>query len=496
MDTTSDVVHRGIRERAATIVGSAGDVPLALWTSEDVAPTGLVLVGHGGSGHKREDYVVALARRLVRTTGAAVASIDGPLHGGRRGDTHDGPDRRAHGVRAGLDGRRGAHRRHGGRLARHARRARGDDVSAASPSGTGACRWARCSDCPSWRASRASARASSGSRGAPGRRPTPAEDAARVLVPTLFVVQLDDELFSTTSSLELFAALGSPYKRLFASPGRHRDVPADAFWLSVDFLATHLELVGGAAPARRARDVTVEGPGAREGVPASVLDSSSPTTAHARRSTTSGSTATAATTGLRPDRGVARRARGGAGWLLALGLAASRSSSSRRGPGCGPGAARCGRAGDRGRRRTRDARRAAPALRGPGLTTVRADLFDWAPPRRFDAVVACFFMSHVPDERFAAFLALVAGSLRRGGRCFLLDGVREAASTARDHVFGGDRAQTMQRRLDDGRTYEIVKVFRGDDELAAACARAGLDVEVRRTPTYFQVVTGVARSRR
>lgn len=127
---------------------------------------------------------------------------------------------------------------------------------------------------------------------------------------------------------------------------------------------------------------------------------------------------------------------------------------------------------------------------GPGLTALRANLFEWTPPRRFDVLAACFFMSHVPDERFDAFLALMSSSLRRGGRVFLLDGLREATSTARDHVLGGDRDQTMQRRLDDGRTYEIVKVFRGDDELVSACARAGLDVEVRRTPTYFHVVTG------
>jgi SAM-dependent methyltransferase len=127
---------------------------------------------------------------------------------------------------------------------------------------------------------------------------------------------------------------------------------------------------------------------------------------------------------------------------------------------------------------------------GSGLTVILADLFDWSPPRQFDVLVGCFFMSHVPDERFDAFLALVASSVRPRGRLFLLDGLREATSTARDHVLSSGRLQTMQRRLDDGRSYEIVKVFRDDDELISACARAGLDVEVRRTPSYFHVVEG------
>ncbi|HEV3212196.1 MAG TPA: class I SAM-dependent methyltransferase [Acidimicrobiales bacterium] len=131
---------------------------------------------------------------------------------------------------------------------------------------------------------------------------------------------------------------------------------------------------------------------------------------------------------------------------------------------------------------------------GPGLVTVRTDLFAWRPPRHFDAVVACFFLSHVPDERLDGFLELVAAALGDDGRLFLLDSLREATSTARDHVLTGSaRCQTTERRLDDGRTYEIVKVFRSDDELVAACARAGLCVEVRRTATYFQIVTGRRR---
>lgn len=127
---------------------------------------------------------------------------------------------------------------------------------------------------------------------------------------------------------------------------------------------------------------------------------------------------------------------------------------------------------------------------GPGLATVCADVLAWAPPRRFDAVVACFFMSHVPDERFDAFCELVASSLTSTGRCFLLDSVREATSTARDHVLGDPAAQTMRRRLDDGQTYEVVKVFRSDEELVGALARAGLAADVRRTETYFQVASG------
>jgi pimeloyl-ACP methyl ester carboxylesterase len=248
VDTTSDVVHRGIRERAATIVGSTGDVPLIVWTGEDVAPTGLVLVGHGGSGHKREDYVVALARRLVRTTGAAVASIDGPLHGDRRQGRSQEPtivlmefaqawtaddqltDRMVADWRATVD------------------ELLDERVVGDVPVGYWGLSMGTLLGLP-YVASDPRVRACV--LGLAGRTGPTAErlatDAARIEVPTLFLVQLNDELFSTASSLDLFSALASPYKRLFASPGRHREVPEDAFWLSVDFLASHLQLVGGPA---------------------------------------------------------------------------------------------------------------------------------------------------------------------------------------------------------------------------------------------------------
>jgi demethylmenaquinone methyltransferase/2-methoxy-6-polyprenyl-1,4-benzoquinol methylase len=131
-------------------------------------------------------------------------------------------------------------------------------------------------------------------------------------------------------------------------------------------------------------------------------------------------------------------------------------------------------------------------LAGPGLTTVLADLFAWEPPRRFDAVVSCFFMSHVPDELFDTFMALLADASKRGARIFLLDGLAEPTSTAEDHVLPSQGVQTMTRRLDDGRTFEIVKRFRADEEIRSAAQRHGLSVEVLTTPTYFQMVVGTA----
>jgi len=246
VETTSDVVHRGIRERAATIVGNAGGVPLALWTPEDVAPTGIVLVGHGGSGHKREEYVVALARRLVRTTGAAVAAIDGPLHGDRRDARPTDPalvlmefaqawaadptltDAMVDDWRTTLDALQGL------------------DGLAGVPVGYWGLSMGTLLGLPFVAADPRVRACVLGLAGITG--PTAARleaDAARVTVPTIFLVQLDDELFSLESSIALFRAIGSEEKRLFAAPGRHRDVPRDAFWLTVDFLAERLELVGG-----------------------------------------------------------------------------------------------------------------------------------------------------------------------------------------------------------------------------------------------------------
>lgn len=71
------------------------------------------------------------------------------------------------------------------------------------------------------------------------------------------------------------------------------------------------------------------------------------------------------------------------------------------------------------------------------------------------------------------------------GKLFFVDGRREPTSTAVDHQLPAPDAQVMTRRLDDGRAFQIVKIFYEPLELAAAFERAGLVVEARETAAYF-----------
>lgn len=118
------------------------------------------------------------------------------------------------------------------------------------------------------------------------------------------------------------------------------------------------------------------------------------------------------------------------------------------------------------------------------------DLFTWNPDRKFDAVVFCFWISHVPANRLDGFLQRVARMTRSGGSVFFLDGLREQTSSARDHVLPTPDVEQMTRRLDDGREFAIVKNFWDSRDLESRCARAGLAVSVHETAEFFQYGVG------
>ena len=124
------------------------------------------------------------------------------------------------------------------------------------------------------------------------------------------------------------------------------------------------------------------------------------------------------------------------------------------------------------------------------VTFELADLFSWGTDEEFDAVVFCFWISHVPRDHVDAFLATVARALRSGGVLFFVDSKREETSTAQDHVLPDAGHEIMVRRLDDGREFSVVKNFWSGDELAKKFGDAGLQIAITETPTYFQYGVG------
>lgn len=116
---------------------------------------------------------------------------------------------------------------------------------------------------------------------------------------------------------------------------------------------------------------------------------------------------------------------------------------------------------------------------------LQADVFSWRPDAHYDVVFFSFWLSHVPPERFAQFWNLVRSCLAPSGRFFFVDSLRSDTSTAIDHRLGGTEGTTVRRRLNDGREFEIFKVFYRPDELTGRLADLGWTATVHETATYF-----------
>ena len=124
---------------------------------------------------------------------------------------------------------------------------------------------------------------------------------------------------------------------------------------------------------------------------------------------------------------------------------------------------------------------------------VLADLFGWTPTARYDLVFMGFWLSPVPDERFDAFWATVRSALRPGGHAYVIDSAHEPTSTARDHARPDANAGIVTRKLNDGRTFRVVKIFHEPAALNGRLARLGFEASIGRTPRYF--IHGAARVR-
>ncbi len=72
-----------LTERSFALRHGGRAVPGVLWSGAGQAGRPAVLLGHGGSGDKRSERQLRVARWLAGQAGLAVVAIDGPYHGDR-----------------------------------------------------------------------------------------------------------------------------------------------------------------------------------------------------------------------------------------------------------------------------------------------------------------------------------------------------------------------------------------------------------------------------
>jgi SAM-dependent methyltransferase len=128
----------------------------------------------------------------------------------------------------------------------------------------------------------------------------------------------------------------------------------------------------------------------------------------------------------------------------------------------------------------------ANRLRSPLVTCIEADLFAWQPIGKFETVFFGFWLSHVPPERFVAFWELVRSCLAPGGRVFFVDSRYDPTSTALDHQLPArENTRIARRRLNDGREFQVYKVFYKAEEVTKRLRELGWRFELRETERYF-----------
>ena len=242
--TAAAVRDGNVCEREFGVERAGHTIPGIAWQpASSSGPSALVLMGHGGSGHKRSAKMQRMGRIFAGDYGWWAAAIDGPVHGAR-GPVADATDpsyrqmwQRAGVVQEMIDDWRAAL----------------DALSALAEVDTTRIGY--------WGVSmgtmfglpyvasdsriRAAVLGKAGMRGPSVQRSGIDAHfkvyAPRVSVPVLFTMQWDDERFDRDGQLELFNSLGSADKRLHAYPGKHSDDGPEALETSAAFLGRCLQ---------------------------------------------------------------------------------------------------------------------------------------------------------------------------------------------------------------------------------------------------------------
>jgi 2-polyprenyl-3-methyl-5-hydroxy-6-metoxy-1,4-benzoquinol methylase len=113
-----------------------------------------------------------------------------------------------------------------------------------------------------------------------------------------------------------------------------------------------------------------------------------------------------------------------------------------------------------------------------------ADLFNWTPDRQFDFIFFGFWLSHVPMERFADFWQMVEAALKSNGRVFFVDSLFDRTSPAINHAEPHQQGYA-ERKLNDGRVYQVVKIFHEPVQLEKSLQELGWTGNIHSTASHF-----------
>ena len=219
----------GVTERRFNLERESGMVPGILWTpTQHDRPVPLILLGHGGSGHKRADRQLMLGRRFAGVSQMAAAAIDGPFHGDRVVEPLDRRQYQGMMAAAGVDKvTDGMVEDWCGALDALSQL---DAIAADRIAYMGFSMGTRFG-LPYVAAAGDRLRcAVLGKNGLRQAASTPSgvnmadrfkRDAPTITIPILFHVQWDDELFPREGQFELFDAIGAADKQMIAFPGPH-----------------------------------------------------------------------------------------------------------------------------------------------------------------------------------------------------------------------------------------------------------------------------------
>lgn len=155
---------------------------------------------------------------------------------------------------------------------------------------------------------------------------------------------------------------------------------------------------------------------------------------------------------------------------------------------CGPGvwtkeASPIGRERDGSRRRAGDAgaRTSAVGSWCFGSPCSGGPLLVARPSRRYDTIFFGFWISHVPEDRFESFWSLVDEALERDGTVFFFDDNHRTDAELAE----GPNSPIVQRRLNDGTAFRVVKIPYQPAELEHRMRALSWDITVRGTSGPF-----------